>query len=234
MEKVLSKLNYGLVLLSPDLRVIGLNDYARQVFGHALGELGESLFLYHPRKSRERVRGLLHEMINSPLGEPRTMVIDILGKAIMNNLSQLTIASPVIQTCWAVTFVDVTAQTGAERNPYSGMVEMKKIPVAEGGAYSFLSVDDVLCIQSDGDYCKVFTATNSYYLHLNLKTFVQRYPCPVLFRVHKSYIVNLRHVKKTIRSGKDSLTIVLDNGDVPPIPVSRRRATDLKRSMAQL
>ncbi|MDD2853305.1 MAG: LytTR family DNA-binding domain-containing protein [Desulfuromonadaceae bacterium] len=229
MEKELSKLNYGIVLLSSDFRVIGLNDHARQVFGPALGEFGESLFHYHPRKSREKVRGLLQEMINSPLGGSRTMIIDILGKAIMNNLSQLTISSPVAQTCWAVTFVDVTAQTGAEKNPLSGMVEMKRIPVTESGSYRFIAIDDVLAIQSDGDYCRIFTAARSWYLHLNLKTILERYPCQALFRVHKSYVVNLRHIRKTIRSDSNQRMVVLDNGDIPPIPISRRKATDLKR-----
>lgn len=160
------------------------------------------------------------------------MVIDILGKTIMYNLSRLTITSPVAQTCWAVTFVDVTEQTGAEINPLRGMVEMKKIPVAVDGSYSFLSVNEVLCVQSDGDYCKVFTAADSFYLHFSLKTILQRYPSAAFFRVHKSYVVNLDHIKNAVRSGKDRLTVVLDNLNIQPIPVSRHRITDLKRAMA--
>lgn len=88
-------------------------------------------------------------------------------------------------------------------------------------------------VQSDGDYCRIFTTDGTTYQHLNLKTFLLRYPSPFLIRVHKSFIVNLRHIRKTIRSGSDQLTLILDH-DLPPIPVSRRRAAELKRALAQL
>jgi hypothetical protein len=234
MDNVPTDLNIGLVLLSSDLRVIGLNDFARTVFGPVPDELEKSLFTYHPPKSRERVRGIMREMIDAPPGEARTVVIDVLGRAIMNNLSRLTIASPVPQSCWAVTFIDVTAQTGARKNPLSGMVEMKKIPVAEAGSCRFIAIDDVCAVQSDGDYCRIFTAGGTHYQHLNLKTFLLRYPSPALFRAHKSYLVNLRHIRKTIRTGNDQLMILLGREEIPPIPVSRRRAADLKRALAQM
>lgn len=226
--------NIGLVLLSPDLRVIGLNDFARKVFSPASGELGKGLLSYHPLKSRERVKGIMREMIATRPGEARTVVIDILGRAIMNNLSQLAIDGPEPQKCWAVTFIDVTDQTGAAKNPLSGLVEMKRIPVTEGGIYRFIAIDDVLTVQSDGDYCRIFTADSAYYQHLNLKTFLLRYPSTALVRVHKSFIVNLRHIRKTTRVGSDQLTLCLDHDQIPPIPVSRRRATELKRMLTQL
>ena len=232
MDNILSDLNFGLVLLAPDLRVIGLNDFAGKVFKSAAGSLGKNLLDYHPGKSRARVHGIMREMINAPLGEPRTLIIDVLGKAIVTNLSQLTLTTPVVQTCWAVTFIDVTAQTGAKKNPLSGTVEMKNIPVAESGAYRFIAIDEVLAIRSDGDYCRIFTATGSHYLHLNLKTILLRYPCPALFRVHKSFVVNLRHIRETVRSDNHQWMVVPTHGDIPPIPVSRRRAADLKRALA--
>lgn len=229
-----ANLNIGLVLLSADLRVIGLNDFARKVFSPASGKLGKRLLSYHPLKSRERVQGIIREMIDVRPGEARTVVIDVLGRAIMNNLSQLAIDSPEPQTCWAVTFIDVTGQTGATKNPMSGLVEMKRIPVAEGGACRFIAIDDVLAVQSDGDYCRIFTGDGTYYQHLNLKTFLLRYPSPALMRVHKSFIVNLHHIRKTTRADSDHLTLQLDHERIQPIPVSRRRAAVLKRALAQL
>lgn len=231
METFLCNLKIGLVILTPDLRVIGVNDFARKIFGPLATDLGKNLFHYHPGKSRDRVRGVMGDMINAPPGESRTMIIDILGRAIMHNLSQITIACPVPKTCWAVSFIDVSAQTGAEMNPKSGMVEMKKIPVSESGSCQFIAVDDLLAIQSDGDYCRIFTTANSWYLHLSLKTILERYPCPALFRIHKSHVVNLRHIRKTIRAANNQLLVVMDSGDFDPIPVSRRRAADLKRAL---
>lgn len=234
MDTFLSSFNIGLVLLSEDLRVIGLNDFARKVFCPASNELGKGLLSYHPPKSRERVQGIMAEMISTRPGETRTVVIDVLGRAIMNNLSRLTIDGPEPQSCWAVTFIDVTEQTGAARNPLSGLMEMKRIPVTESGAYRFIAIDEVLAVQSDGDYCRIFSADGTYYQHLNLKTFLLRYPSPALIRVHKSFIVNLHHIKKTVRSDGDQLTLFLDHDPIPPIPVSRRRVAELKRALALL
>jgi DNA-binding LytR/AlgR family response regulator len=235
MKHMQSTTNIGLVLLSSDFRVIGVNDYIQRIFGPVLGEMGKSLFQYHARRSRERVRGLLREMCNAPLDVPRTVIIDVLGKAMMYNLSRLAISAPIAQDCWAVTVIDVSEQTGAKKNPESGMVEMKKIPVFEGGAYHFIPTDSVMCIKSDGDYCTVYTAAKSHYLHLNLKTLLERYPRTTFFRVHKSFVVNLSYVNAITRSKDDGRsTIVFDNESIPPISVSRRKLAEFKEAVALL
>lgn len=110
-----------------------------------------------------------------PSDMPLTMVIDVLGKVIMYNLSRLSIVSPTPQTCWSVSFIDVSEQTEAVMNPLSGMLEMKKIPVSDAGSYKFLRTDEVLAIQSDRDYCKIYTPGKSHYLHSSLKSILQRY-----------------------------------------------------------
>jgi hypothetical protein len=72
----------GLVLLSPELRVIGRNDFAGKVFGAATAALGRNLLDYHPDKSRARVREIMREMLEAPSGQAKTLIIDVLGKAI--------------------------------------------------------------------------------------------------------------------------------------------------------
>jgi DNA-binding LytR/AlgR family response regulator len=224
----------GLVLLSPELRVIGLNDFAGQVFGAATAAVGRNLLDCHPDKSRGRVHAIMREMLETPSGQAKTLIIDVLGKAILTNLSKLTLTSPVRQDCWAVTFFDVTAETGAAKNPVSGLLEMKKIPIAEAGACHFIAIDEVLAICTDGDYCRIFTATGCHYLHLRLKTLLQRYPCPDLCQVHKSHVVNLRHIRQTLRADNKQWQLIIDQGHIPPIPVSRRRTANFKKALATI
>ena len=102
-------------------------------------------------------------MTTVPSDMPLTIVIDVLGKVIMYNLSQVLVVSPKPQTCWSVSFIDVSEQTEAVMNPLSGMPEMKKIPVSDAGSYKFLRTDEVLAIQSDRDYCKIYTPGKSHY-----------------------------------------------------------------------
>ena len=232
MENVNNSLNIGLVLLSPDFRVVGINDYARRLYGPVLKELGNSIMLCHSRKSRERVSGLLKELTKTHSDMPRTMVIDVLGKVVMFNLSQLSIISPTPQAYWSVSFMDISKQAGASKNPEDGIVEMKRIPVYDGGTYRFLAAGEVLCIQSDGDYCKVFTDGKSYYLHMSLKSILQRYTKAGLFRAHKSFVVNLQRISKISRTGRGQTWIIFDDTSLPSIPVSRRLAAPLKKAMA--
>lgn len=234
MKRIKDNLDVGLVLLSEDFHVVGINDYARRLFSPILQELGNSLFQCHSRQSREKVAWVLQELTRTPADMPRTMVVDVLGKVVMFNLSQLDIVTPTPHTYWSVTFIDVSQQTGAEMNPLSGLMEMKKFPVYDNGAYCFLAMDSVHYIQADGDYCKVFTGDKSYYLHLSLKTILQRYSSTTFCQVHKSFIVNLHHVSKVVRNDEGRTQVIFDNTSLPPVPVSRRRLTDLRNALALL
>jgi DNA-binding LytR/AlgR family response regulator len=187
MQNLKSCLSIGLVLLSSDFRVIGMNDYAKMLLAPAMGEgLGKNLLEYHPRKTQEKIKGLLKELSEAETDTPFAMVIDVLNKVLMINLSRFEIVTPVPRPHWAMTFIDVSEQTGAAINTNSGRVELKKFPVYDNGACRFLDADAVFCVQSDGNYCRVFTAERSYYLHLSLKVILQRYTGSDFFRVHKA------------------------------------------------
>lgn len=233
MQSLKSCLNIGLVLLSSDFRVVGMNDYARMLLAPAMREgLGKNLLDYHPRKAQEKIRGLLKELNEARADSPFAMVIDVLNKVLMINLSRFEIVTPAPRPYWAMTFIDVSEQTGAAINANSGRVELKKFPVYENGACRFLDADSVYCIRSDGNYCKVFTVNRSYYLHLSLKAILQRYTGPNFFRVHKSVVVNLKHVQEMSRSSNAAAMITFDSAAVPPVPLARRKLAEFKQALA--
>jgi LytTR family transcriptional regulator, CO-responsive transcriptional regulator RcoM len=233
MQNPKSSLSIGLVLLSPDFRVIGMNDYARMLLAPAMGEgLGKNLLDYHPRRTQEKIKGLLKELSEAESDRPFAMVIDVLNKVLMINLSRFEIVTPVPRPHWAMTFIDVSEQTGAAINTSSGRVELKKFPVYDNGVCRFLEADSVYCIQSDGNYCRVFIADRSYYLRLSLKAILQRYTGPDFFRVHKSHIVNLRHVQGMSRSSDAQTMILFDRETVPPVPLARRKLAEFKQALA--
>lgn len=74
-----------------------------------------------------------------------------------------------------MTSFDVIIQTGASKNPLNGLVEMQGLPVAEAGSYRFIPIDEVLALQTDGDYCRIFTAAGIYHQLLTLKIIPLRY-----------------------------------------------------------
>jgi len=90
----------------------------------------------------------------------------------------------------------------------------------------FVKLENILYLESDGRYTifhmkdqKNITSTK------NLGEYVKILDPGIFFRIHRSYIVNLKHVNKI--SKKDGGYCVLSNNS--SIPVSRRKKEDLLR-----
>lgn len=224
--------NIGLVLLSSDFRVIGMNESAKQVLGPYMKEFGLHVIKYHPRKSHEKIKGLLSELCASENKVPVAMIIDVLNKVLMINLCHIKTSETSIEDLYAMTFVDVSKQTEAEINPKSGLVGLRKFPVCDKGSFQFIDASSIYFIQSEGNYSRIFTKRHEFFLHLSLKNILQRYTGTDFFRAHKSYIVNLAHVHKIKRSDSGNSMIVFDNADTPPVPLARRRLKEIKNALA--
>ncbi len=55
-------------------------------------------------------------------------------------------------------------------------------------------VADILYIEADRNYCRIFTKTNEYLLCITLKTIEEKLNNCIFLRVHRSYIINLSHI----------------------------------------
>jgi DNA-binding LytR/AlgR family response regulator len=234
MNSIAGCYNIGLVLLSSDFRVIGMSDSARQILGPAMQEFGQHILTYHPRKSHEKIKGLLSELCSSRDDVPIAMVIDVLNKVLMINLCRIKTQESSTDFMYAMTFVDVSKETEAEIDPKSGLVGLRKFPVCDKGAFQFLDLSSICLIQSDGNYSKLFTHRGNHLLHMSLKSIMQRYANPHFFRAHKSCIINLNHVRKLDLSNPGHATVILDNPDLPPAPIARRKIKELKAELARI
>ncbi|MEJ5994928.1 LytTR family DNA-binding domain-containing protein [Pedobacter sp. Du54] len=63
----------------------------------------------------------------------------------------------------------------------------------ETKGYTRLNYDDVVYIESMGDFSKIFTASNKHITLVNLKNLEKQLPA-IFLRVHKQYIINLNHI----------------------------------------
>lgn len=221
-------INIGLVLLSEDWQVLGMNEHALRIAGPEPGPMGQNLFRLHPAKSREKVRGILEELSRPGESIPRSMVIDFLGKVLMISLSRLTV--PGSNLAWSVSFLDLSEQTGARTNPNSGHLELKKIPIYQNGTFHFLSADQVHLIEADGNYCRIHTPLKKFYLLMSLKAVLQRFPSSDFFRVHKSFVVNLSHVKEIGPAGDNRMAVSFYDPTIPAVPVSRRLVSAVRKA----
>jgi DNA-binding LytR/AlgR family response regulator len=99
------------------------------------------------------------------------------------------------------------------------------------GRSRFLRVADIVSIVAEGDYSQVRASDGQHWLVLrSLREWEQRLPAPQFARIHRSIIVNLDCVDRVESTfGRGSLVHL--RGSVEPVPMSRRRAAELKRRL---
>jgi DNA-binding LytR/AlgR family response regulator len=56
-------------------------------------------------------------------------------------------------------------------------------------------VSDILYIEADRNYSRIFTVNREYLLAITLKTIEEKFPNNLFQRIHRSYFVNLSHVE---------------------------------------
>ncbi len=116
---------------------------------------------------------------------------------------------------------------------FSGPASCRQITLRDQNEVEILDLDDVLYLEALGSYCKVHfrkagvlrTMTMSY----TLAEYEEVLPADSFFRVHKSFLVNSRHMQRLLRSGTTS-ELVLSTGI--QLPVGRRRLADLLNFLA--
>lgn len=220
--------NIGLVLLSSDFKVVGMNDFARRTLGPATQGSGKNIFQYHSRKSQLKIKGLLNESQTHKSDIPNAMVIDVLSKVLMINVCRVIQEEPSLKPMYVMSFLDITDQVGAKTSHQTGLMELKKLPVISKGSLQFLDIGAIYFVQSDGNYCKIFTETSWFHLHFTLKNILKRYVGNKFFLAHKCFIVNTDHIKRIDQDFRGHTKIVFDKDTVPSVPVSRRKMHALK------
>jgi two-component system LytT family response regulator len=90
------------------------------------------------------------------------------------------------------------------------------------GTENIIKLDDIMYIESEGSY-SVFTLLNKSTMMAskNLGYFENRLPTDTFFRIHHSFIVNIKHVIK-VKNGPSPQLVLADG--ITCLPVSQRKA----------
>lgn len=95
----------------------------------------------------------------------------------------------------------------------------RRISIPLNGKILFLETDEITYCESDGNYSKIFLQDNKcLFVTKKLKEIYQLLPSDKFFRVHNSYVVNLKKVREYLKTDG---YVVLDN--LKKIPVSRNK-----------
>lgn len=89
---------------------------------------------------------------------------------------------------------------------------LARIAVRSAGKTRFVDLEDVLWIQAAENYVQLHTATSRHLVHASMQTMLGRLDPEVFVRVHRSAIVNVRHVRQIEAVGQGDYLLTLDNG----------------------
>jgi hypothetical protein len=235
---LLERFDVGVVHLDSNIRVLGMNDYARRCLPvQEKMPFGKIVTDFHPEAARPKVKFLLGQaecpVNNAP---PMAMMINIPERVLLIKVSKLSDERGVA-TGYTLVFYDITevvSQEVEEAPKVNGHEVIKrqfrKIPTVKQNRVLLVDVQSVSFIRSEGHYTWVHTAQGGQFCNLTIGDLESRLDSHCFLRVHRSYIVNLSQVDEIVRDdGRMTLRMM---GSTPvEIPVSR---SSVARLMDQL
>jgi two-component system LytT family response regulator len=102
------------------------------------------------------------------------------------------------------------------------------ILVESGSKLISLELKDVISMEADKDYTWMHTALKSYLSNYGISQLEQRLPAANFLRVHRSFIVNISHIKEVHKEGATAQLITSNNR---VINISRTYMPELKKMM---
>jgi len=94
------------------------------------------------------------------------------------------------------------------------------------GEIHVMAPEDILWIESDGDYVRLHVTDKSRFVRMSLLKMMEKLDPAHFVRIHRSTIVNLRHMRKASPALYGEYTVELTNG--AKLKVSRTFVHDLK------
>jgi two-component system LytT family response regulator len=89
-----------------------------------------------------------------------------------------------------------------------------------------MAPEDILWIESDGDYVRLHASDKSRFVRMSLHKMMDKLDPAHFVRIHRSTIVNLRHMRKASPALYGEYTVELTSG--AKLKVSRTFVHDLK------
>lgn len=100
----------------------------------------------------------------------------------------------------------------------------------DGGKY-FVSVDDIFAVQSDGHYTWLLTCEDKLFCPIGISKLSKDLTNSGFMRTHRSYLVNLRHVRGFERRKDQGVCLFEPGLKFEPIPISRAKLAETIKAL---
>jgi two-component system LytT family response regulator len=109
--------------------------------------------------------------------------------------------------------------------------KLKKVGIPDGDGLIFINLSDIIRCESDGNYTFfILTTGKKIIASRTLGEYEQMFTEDNFFRVHRSHLINLQHVKKYIK-GEGGYVIMSDDSQVE---VSRRNKNEFLEKLSHV
>ncbi len=182
-------------------------------------EMGFDLFKYFPSPDFEVVFTTAHEKY--ALKAIKSSCYDFLLKPV--NIEELiTVVSKLEQEKKSDPKQNVNVLLDNLKAKDHGL---KKIAIPSNDGYAFIDVDDIISLEADGKYTKITAVKGLRSLSTkNIGEFEELLDPALFFRTHKSWIVNLNHIRKFLKTESQ---VLLSNDALADVS-SRKKEEFLK------
>lgn len=235
---LLERFDVGVVHLDRELRVMGMNDFARRSLPvEEKLPFDKVVTSFHPEAARAKVKFLLGQaecpVNNAP---PMAMMINIPDRVLLIKVSKMGDMQGAT-TGYTLVFYDITdvvshKESAQPRSAAEGREKrlLRKIPTIKKNRVLLVDVPSVSFIRSEGHYSWVHTSQGSQFCNLNIGDLEGRLDPQLFLRVHRSYIVNLSQVDEIVRD-EGRMTLRMMGSTPVDIPVSRASAPHLMEQL---
>ena len=105
-----------------------------------------------------------------------------------------------------------------------------RLPYEVNRSTRFISADAVHAVRADGHYTRLYDGQSEVFCPWPISRLETTLDEAIFIRTHRSYLVNLHHVRGFQRTGDKAFCLIGDEAD-ERIPVSRSRIGDVRRAL---
>jgi DNA-binding LytR/AlgR family response regulator len=215
----LQRLDAGVILIDDAGRIRSFNPTAERLLGRRTADvMGQDISVIHPTAVHGKLDWLLKAVRTQ---ETAALAVTLPQRALILKATALE----GVGICLLLYPVDHVPEEPKAPAP------LVKLPVSCGSGVELLPLEDVVYLRAEGHYTLAATATRDSFCPLSLSELETRLDRASFLRVHRSFIVNLRHVSGMQRIDGRTL-IVTPAATTPLIPVSRARLEAIQRLFA--
>ena len=223
----LQRLESGVVLLDGEARIMALNPTAERLLGRPAAELiGREIADVHPPAARGKLAWLLEAAAGQ---ESAALAAALPGRTLLLKATRLAPCG----VCLTLSPIDDGAGPSAGTPPASEPAPpLLKLPLSRGGGVALTPLEDVAYLRAEGHYTMAATVSgDDGFCPLGLAELETRLDSAGFMRVHRSFIVNLRHAVGVKRED-GRVTLITAARHAPEAPVGRSKVEAVRRLFA--